>query len=126
MPVIHSLPTEFWRQLRRASFCFVASGPFDGLAHEPRRHGVQLACRVLCRVPWMLRRSRRLQSPSHGSIGTTVELTNVDLWLQFAEVPSDLGEVVHQSQGVGVVLSQHPLVARQGPLKQLAGAVQVA
>ena len=35
-----------------------ASGPFDGLAHEPRRHGVRLACVVF---PWTLRRARRPQ-----------------------------------------------------------------
>jgi hypothetical protein len=33
----------------------VASGPFNGLAHEPRRHGVQL----VCRVSWTLRRAWR-------------------------------------------------------------------
>jgi hypothetical protein len=35
-----------------------ADGAPDGLAHEPRRHGVQ----PVCRVPWTLRRAWRLQS----------------------------------------------------------------
>jgi hypothetical protein len=42
--VIHRLLGSWRRQVSR--ILRVASGSFDGLAHEPRRHGVRLACVV--------------------------------------------------------------------------------
>jgi len=44
------------------------SGPFDGLAHEPRRHGVQL----VCRVPWTLRRPETDPPAQHMSRGERI------------------------------------------------------
>jgi hypothetical protein len=41
-----------------------------------------------------------------GSLLPAVWLTNVDLRLQVAEVPSDLSKVVYQLQGVRVILAQ--------------------
>ena len=51
-----------------------ASGPFDGLAHEPRRHGVQLACVGFLDAPAGLEASSI--RPASWT-GTTVGLTNV-------------------------------------------------
>ena len=56
-----------------------APGPFDGPAHEPRRHGVQLAYVVF---PGRSGRPGGVIDSSSGWIGTTVGLTNVELWLQ--------------------------------------------
>jgi hypothetical protein len=56
----------------------VASGPFDDLAHEPQRHGVQLACVVF---PGRCGGPGGFNLPLAESIGTTVGLTNVELWL---------------------------------------------
>jgi hypothetical protein len=40
-------------------------------------------------------------------------LTTVRLWLQFPKLATERGEVVHQAQGVGVVVAQHPPAAGQ-------------
>jgi hypothetical protein len=56
-----------------------ASGTFDGLAREPRRHGVQLACVVFpgrSGGPGGF-----IHPPGSPVIGTTAKLTNVELWL---------------------------------------------
>jgi hypothetical protein len=77
MPVIHIPPAEAWRRWVRVAFCFVASGPFDGLAHEPG-HGVQLACVVF---PGRSGGPGGFNLLLAESIGTTVGLTNVEVWL---------------------------------------------
>ena len=64
-----------WRRHERGA-SFLTSGPRDGLAHEPRRHGLRLACVVL---PG---RSGGLEASAiHPAswIGTAVGLTNVEL-----------------------------------------------
>jgi hypothetical protein len=61
----------------------VASGSFDGLAHEPRRHGVQPACVVSLDAPAGLEAS--IIRHDHLSCGTAMRLTNVELWLWSAD-----------------------------------------
>jgi hypothetical protein len=78
-----------------------AFGLFDGLAHEPRRHGVQLACVV---VPGRSGGQEALTICLTGSIGTTVGLTTVEQWLWLAQLMTDRVEVIHRCQGVGMIV----------------------
>jgi hypothetical protein len=52
----------------------ILRGRFDGLAHEPRRHGVQLVCVVF---PGRSGGPGGVLNPFCGFIGTTVGLMNV-------------------------------------------------
>jgi hypothetical protein len=68
---------ESWRRPKQvASFlCPPARSIF-----RPTSPGVMAAAGV-CRGPWTLRRARRRHGCPARKIGTTVELTNVELWL---------------------------------------------
>jgi hypothetical protein len=68
-----------------------ASGTFDGLAREPRRHGVQLACVVF---PGRSGGPGGVIDPPRPWIGTTVGLMNVNLWLLLGELMANDGQVV--------------------------------
>ena len=107
----------------KSRILLVASGPFDGLAHEPQRHGVQPACVVL---PGRSGGPGGVIDPLRQVDRDDRRTTNVELWLQSLQLTLDCGEVVHRVEGVGVVLAQHPPAGAQDLLQQLAGARQVA